>query len=143
MAVKTYDRNFIPSGNAWRGMIPDLFTTTQKDKEEWIRSEQSAENAFNRSVELQTQAQDFEKEMSNTAYQRAIEDMKKAGLNPLLAYSQGGANMSSTAVGSSTPASRTPSSGGDVGSVINGTAKLIQVIAGLVTKKPKFGFGKN
>jgi len=35
---------------------------------------------------------DFQREMSGTSYQRGVEDMKGAGLNPMLAYSQGGAS---------------------------------------------------
>lgn len=35
---------------------------------------------------------EFQAEMSNTAYQRAMKDMELAGLNPILAYKMGGAS---------------------------------------------------
>ena len=70
---------------------------------------------------------DYQTQLANTAYQRAVADMKKAGINPALAGSVGGA---------STP-SASPTQYEPAMSTANGIAGIIGSAVGLGQKSYK------
>jgi len=81
---------------ALTGGVLGFIGQQQTNQKNWDISQ-----AANAASAAQAQAQmDFQERMRQTQYQTAIEDMKKAGLNPMLAYSQGGAGVPTGAMGS-------------------------------------------
>lgn len=148
----------------WYGQL--LSGTSAADYEDWLRSEMSADKQYQRDLALQQSAnafahdeaelgrqfnaaeaqkqRDHDERLSNTAYQRAVADMKKAGINPLLAFSQGGASTPQGAAASSGFASASSArsggsnyshktsdnSGAIIGAILGGITKIVAGIIG-------------
>lgn len=84
-------------------------------------------------------AQDYDTEMSNTAWQRGTADMRKAGINPILAATQGAASTpTSSAMSGSKAGSASSRSGGGFGSAAKTVGSLVSTAMQL-TKYFKFG----
>lgn len=114
-------------------------------KEDWMRTEQSADNQMNRDLALQAyanensaieaqKARDWNAQREDTYYQRMVEDMKAAGINPIMAISGGGADISPSPTASSSSARSSGSnySGSSAGG--NGLGAIASILAGLITK---------
>lgn len=97
-----------PAIGAVAGLIGSRQTNSAQDaRQEDAQSYNAEEARINRewSAEQASIQRDYQERLSNSAYQRATTDMRAAGINPMLAYSQGGASVPVGAAGTSSAAS--------------------------------------
>lgn len=118
MSTAKFNYNTNPgtnSGANFNDFASDIFLGTQN-------------TANKQSLQRENNQNRFTEYMSNTAYQRGNDDMRKAGINPLIMYASQGAGAKASAPSSSS-ASTTPTNGGVLGkglnTVIETTAKAI------------------
>lgn len=96
------------------------FMGAEQQGDDMIRNTEVA-NQF--SAQQVAANREFQERMSGTAYQRGTADMKAAGLNPMLAYSQGGA---SSPAGNSAQGIAAPTVN-KLGSAMQGAASAAQI----------------
>ena len=129
---RTFDGSRVEQDyNAYQAAIDRKFQAEQ-NRLAYERSQKSADIAYERSAREAQKQRDYDERMSNTAYSRAVADMKSAGLNPYALY--GGASAASTpsgATGSAYTASGGSggSSGARIGASRSGIFDLMSSIA--------------
>lgn len=104
----------------------------------FLRQKQLNKDAMEFNAEEAQKARDYDMYMSNTAVQRKMSDLKAAGLNPILAYAQGGSTYggagSGASIGNSTAQSaqafQAPVQRQDIDQESN--AKLLNTVLGIV-----------
>lgn len=106
------DYNSVINGSSLTDSTDDDSYDSFRDIENYIDDIVSAiENQYQFNADEARKSREWSEMMSNTAFQRAVADMKAAGINPLLAINQLG--------GASTPSAAQASSGSNAASSLS------------------------
>lgn len=124
---------------AFLGFLPSFSDITdnmfmeedRNQRQEWTEGQRADQNRFN--ADQAERQRNWQADMSNTAYQRAMADMKAAGLNPMLASHLGGGSTPSGGQASGSfagsPGSSSPRTGGSGDITSAGALKLMEAQA--------------
>lgn len=109
--------NFL--GGMFSGMMPSLINAGSSAAAAGI-AYKGTQDTNRAAREIAREQMEFQSHMSNTAYQRAVRDMKMAGINPILAAGGGGA---------STPSGSSAQVGNALGDAVSSAVSASRTIA--------------
>lgn len=128
--------NYDAPGKTYRGLGADWFNKANIAKEDFLRNEIAKDNDYIRNEAAKVADYGRSREFRQTAYQDTVADMMKAGLNPVLAVSQGETSGSYSSSGYGSSGSRSGSGDPESGSFVSLVIGLAKIVAGAFSNNP-------